>query len=138
MSTSIFLLCCTSNQIDSWSFVHLACSQSQIRVPPAAFTAAESLTLESWAREDCQRLLEGLGSSIFGTGETVSDCLALYPERTLTRSNMTMSFSLRLNKNSPAASVRVSCLSWNLERIGFSCMIFEFDEACSYCKVGIT
>lgn len=87
----------------------LHCSMNNVEVPRGAFSTAQPLRLERWAAADCQRLLENLGSSIYGTGRTISDCLGIFPETQLVSStNTSMMVSLMLNDTNMASKIRVS------------------------------
>ena len=77
-------------------------------MPRGTFTQPQSLRVEHWKEKDCQQLLENLGSGIYGTGETASDCLAVFPERQLAYGNNSMWMNMKLNERQSGGKVRVS------------------------------
>lgn len=83
-------------------------STNRLMVPRGTFTTAMELRVEHWKTPDCQSLLESLGSSIYGTGETASDCFAVFPEVQVARGNESMWVTMKLNERQSNGKVRVS------------------------------
>ncbi|XP_065192631.1 protein DD3-3-like [Sycon ciliatum] len=87
--------------------IELTGGANRLTVPRGTFTQPQSLRVEHWKEKDCQQLLENLGSGIYGTGETASDCLAVFPERQLAYGNNSMWMNMKLNERQSGGKVRV-------------------------------
>ena len=82
-----------------------------MQIPRGTFSSPLDMRVEHWQKTDCQQLLESLGSGLPGTGETASDCLAVFPEIQVARGNDSMWVTLKLTEAQSNSKVRVSYCS---------------------------